>query len=89
MAGEYAKACVVTAERLNVAVLDVHSLFNSMSARDQAMTLEDGLHLSAWGNRLMDRLLRAKIADAFPALACVTPACCGGPQLGSTQMIIV
>ncbi|KAE8888002.1 hypothetical protein PF005_g21501 [Phytophthora fragariae] len=69
MAGEYAKACVVTAERLNVAVLDVHSLFNSMSARDQAMTLEDGLHLSAWGNRLMDRLLRAKIADAFPALA--------------------
>ncbi|KAG6576378.1 putative isoamyl acetate-hydrolyzing esterase 1 [Phytophthora cinnamomi] len=67
-AGEYAKSCVATAERLGVAVLDLHALFNSMPAREQAMALEDGLHLSAWGNRLVDRLLRAKVADAFPAL---------------------
>ncbi|KAG3115939.1 hypothetical protein PI125_g5058 [Phytophthora idaei] len=68
MAGEYARACVETAAKLGVTVLDVHSLFNSMSARERTMCLEDGLHLSAWGNRLMERLLRAKIADAFPVL---------------------
>ncbi|KAG1710627.1 hypothetical protein DVH05_013351 [Phytophthora capsici] len=49
MAGEYARVCVETAERLGVAVLDVHTLFNSMSARQRTMCLEDGLHLSTWG----------------------------------------
>ncbi|ETL99404.1 hypothetical protein L917_03741 [Phytophthora nicotianae] len=68
MAGEYARVCVETAGKVGVTVLDVHSLFNVMSARERTMCLEDGLHLSAWGNRLMDRLLRTKIADAFPAL---------------------
>ncbi|KAL3671278.1 hypothetical protein V7S43_003210 [Phytophthora oleae] len=68
MAGEYARVCVETAERLGVAVLDVYTVFNSMSVRERTMCLEDGLHLSTWGNQIMDRLLRAKIADAFPAL---------------------
>ncbi|KAG7380597.1 hypothetical protein PHYPSEUDO_006991 [Phytophthora pseudosyringae] len=68
MAGEYARAGVETAAKLGVAVLDAHSFFNAMPARESAACLEDGLHLSARGNQLMDRLLRAKIADAFPAL---------------------
>ncbi|GMF45230.1 unnamed protein product [Phytophthora fragariaefolia] len=69
MAGAYAKACVDTAEKLRVPVLDLHTIFNALSAHEQTMALADGLHLSAWGNRLVDRLLWAKVADAFPALA--------------------
>ncbi|KAH7474313.1 hypothetical protein KRP22_003997 [Phytophthora ramorum] len=69
MAGVYARVCVETAKKLDLPVLDLYSLFSSMPARERTRCLEDGLHLSAWGNQLMAGLLRAKVEAAFPALA--------------------
>ncbi|KAG2502626.1 hypothetical protein JM18_009519 [Phytophthora kernoviae] len=68
LAGDYARACVEVAKDVDVPVLDLHSWFNAMPPRERSLSLEDGLHLSAWGNRLMERLLRAKIAESFPEL---------------------
>lgn len=68
-AGTYARACVEEAAAAGVAALDLHSFFNAMSEEKRAACLSDGLHFSAEGNRLVDEVLRAKIADAFPALA--------------------
>jgi lysophospholipase L1-like esterase len=68
-AGTYARACVEEAAAAGVAALDLHSFFNAMGEQERAAYLSDGLHFGAEGNRLVDELLRAKIADAFPALA--------------------
>ncbi|RLN98480.1 hypothetical protein BBJ28_00006545 [Nothophytophthora sp. Chile5] len=68
VAGEYARSCVEVAHELGISVLDLHSFFNAMSVTDRAACLEDGLHFSARGNRLVDEQLRAKIATAFPEL---------------------
>jgi len=68
MVREYARACAATAGKHGVAVLDLHSLFSSMTARERSLCLDDGLHLSAWGNQLLERLLRTTIANNFPKL---------------------
>ncbi|KAL4087679.1 hypothetical protein PRIC1_013567 [Phytophthora ramorum] len=67
-AGEYAQACVEVAGQLNVNVLDLHSFFNAMPESERAACLDDGLHFTAKGNRLVDEQLQAKIHDAFPGL---------------------
>ncbi|EEY58094.1 isoamyl acetate-hydrolyzing esterase 1, putative [Phytophthora infestans T30-4] len=68
-AGEYAQACVETAGEIGVSALDLHSFFNSMSESERAACLDDGLHFTAKGNRLVDEQLQKKINKAFPSLA--------------------
>ncbi|KAG7396188.1 hypothetical protein PHYBOEH_002629 [Phytophthora boehmeriae] len=68
MAGEYARACMEVAKTVDVPVLDLHSWFNALPPRERSVSLEDGLHLSTLGNRWMERLLRAKMAESFPDL---------------------
>ncbi|KAG7398104.1 hypothetical protein PHYBOEH_011738 [Phytophthora boehmeriae] len=68
MAGEYAQACVEVGRKLDVNVLDVYSIFNSMEESERAECLDDGLHFSTKGNALVFRELQTKIHDAFPEL---------------------
>jgi lysophospholipase L1-like esterase len=69
MAGAYAHACVETATRLGLPVLDLHSYFNNMNAWERKHVLEDGLHLNMRGNNLMYEQLRDKIDVAFPNIS--------------------
>ncbi|ETM52554.1 hypothetical protein L914_03848 [Phytophthora nicotianae] len=68
-AGEYAQACVEVAGEVGVDVLDLHSFFNAMSESERAACLDDGLHFTAKGSRLVDEQLQVKITKAFPDLA--------------------
>lgn len=65
-AGEYARACVEVASELDMNVLDLYSFFNAIPESDRAACLDDGLHFTAKGNRLVDEQLQAKISDALP-----------------------
>ncbi|OWZ20690.1 Isoamyl acetate-hydrolyzing esterase [Phytophthora megakarya] len=67
-AGDYARACVESAAESGVNVLDLHSFFNAMLETERAACLNDGLHFTAKGNRLMDEQLQLKIREAFPDL---------------------
>ncbi|RLN05769.1 hypothetical protein BBJ28_00023559, partial [Nothophytophthora sp. Chile5] len=67
--GEYARACVDAARELDIPVLDLHTFFNTLPPRERASCLEDGLHFTARGNRLVEQQIRAKIAASFPELA--------------------
>ncbi|KAI9915569.1 hypothetical protein PsorP6_007874 [Peronosclerospora sorghi] len=66
--GLYAQACVDVARELNVHVLDMYTFFHTMPDRDRAQCLDDGLHFTAEGNRLVEQQLQAKIVHAFPSL---------------------
>ncbi|KAG1684791.1 hypothetical protein DVH05_010525 [Phytophthora capsici] len=64
MAKEYARACVETAEEIDVSVLDLNTFFNNMSEVDRNDLLQsDGLHLNALGNIVVDEQLRNKIGE--------------------------
>ncbi|KAG6576528.1 putative isoamyl acetate-hydrolyzing esterase 1 [Phytophthora cinnamomi] len=65
-AGEYARACVEAAGELKVNVVDLYSFFNGMSESERAACLDDGLHFTAKGNRLVDQQVHKKISEAFP-----------------------
>ncbi|KAE9084701.1 hypothetical protein PF010_g20730 [Phytophthora fragariae] len=65
-AGEYARACVEVAGELELNVVDLYSFFNAMSESERAACLDDGLHFTAKGNRLVDAQLHKKITEAFP-----------------------
>ena len=67
-AGEYARACVEVARDLDMNVLDLYSFFHMLSEEDRAACLDDGLHFTAMGNRLVDEQLQAKISEVFPDL---------------------
>ncbi|KAG7396189.1 hypothetical protein PHYBOEH_002630 [Phytophthora boehmeriae] len=66
VAGEYAAACVETANSLGVSVLDLHTYFNDMPEWRRRNLLEDGLHLNTRGNKLMYEQLQDKIHSEFP-----------------------
>ncbi|KAK1931132.1 GDSL esterase/lipase [Phytophthora citrophthora] len=69
MAKEYARACVETAEEIDVPVLDLNSFFNNMSEVTRNGLLQsDGLHLNALGNIMVDEQLRNKIDEEFTKL---------------------
>jgi len=67
-AGEYARACVETAKSLGLNVLDLYAFFNAMPESERAACLDDGLHFTVKGNRLVDEQLQAKISEALPSL---------------------
>ncbi|KAG6972575.1 hypothetical protein JG687_00001413 [Phytophthora cactorum] len=69
MAGKYARACVDTAKRVGVPVLDLHTYFNSLSKRKRKDLLEDGLHFNTTGNALMYEKLREIIESEFEDVA--------------------
>ncbi|KAG7380600.1 hypothetical protein PHYPSEUDO_006994 [Phytophthora pseudosyringae] len=69
MAGKYARACVETAKKVGVPVLDLHTYFNSLSKRKRKDLLEDGLHFNTTGNALMYQKLREKIEAEFQDIA--------------------
>ncbi|KAL3669758.1 hypothetical protein V7S43_005139 [Phytophthora oleae] len=69
MAKEYARACVETAEEVDVPVLDLNTFFNEMPETTRNGLLQsDGLHLNALGNILVDEQLRNKIDGEFTSL---------------------
>ncbi|KAK1931131.1 GDSL esterase/lipase [Phytophthora citrophthora] len=68
MTKEYADACVETADRIGVPVLDLNSYFNNMPVSERDALLVDGLHLNEVGNAAVDELLRGKIASEFSSL---------------------
>ncbi|CAI5744473.1 unnamed protein product [Peronospora destructor] len=67
-AGEYARACVEVARDLGMNVLDLYSFFHMLPEKDRAACLDDGLHFTAMGNRLVDEQLQTKISKVFPDL---------------------
>ncbi|KAG7380596.1 hypothetical protein PHYPSEUDO_006990 [Phytophthora pseudosyringae] len=67
-AGEYARTCVEAATEIGVTVLDLYAFFNALSESERAACLDDGLHFTAKGNRLVDEQLQAAIGNAFPDL---------------------
>ncbi|ETI52984.1 hypothetical protein F441_03986 [Phytophthora nicotianae CJ01A1] len=69
MAGIYARACVETANKLGLPVLDLHTYFNNMTDWDRKNVLEDGLHLNMRGNNFMYEQLLQKIDVAFPNIS--------------------
>ncbi|EEY58099.1 isoamyl acetate-hydrolyzing esterase 1 [Phytophthora infestans T30-4] len=69
MAGIYAHACVETASKLGLSVLDLHTYFNNMTQWDRKNVLEDGLHLNKRGNNFMYQQLRQKIDVDFPNIS--------------------
>ncbi|POM81616.1 Isoamyl acetate-hydrolyzing esterase 1 [Phytophthora palmivora] len=69
MAGIYARACVETANKLGLPVLDLHTYFNNMTEWNRKNVLEDGLHLNLRGNNFMYQQLRQKIDAEFPAIS--------------------
>ncbi|ETO81681.1 hypothetical protein F444_04061 [Phytophthora nicotianae P1976] len=69
MAGKYARACVDTAKRVGVPVLDLHTYFNSLPKRKRKDLLEDGLHFNTTGNALMYEKLREIIEAEFEDVA--------------------
>jgi lysophospholipase L1-like esterase len=66
MAEKYARACVETAHKLGLPVVDLYSYFSEMPRWRRNNLLEDGLHLNTRGNKLMYDKLMDKIKDAFP-----------------------
>ncbi|KAI4889556.1 hypothetical protein NFI96_033121 [Prochilodus magdalenae] len=66
MAGQYAQACVQTADQCGVNVLDLWSLMQK-DEQDFTVYLSDGLHLSAKGNQFLAEhlwgLLESRVAD--------------------------
>lgn len=69
MAGNYARACVETASKLGLPVLDLHTYFNNMTEWERKNVLEDGLHLNMRGNNFMYQQLRQKIELEFPNIS--------------------
>ncbi|KAG1710628.1 hypothetical protein DVH05_013352 [Phytophthora capsici] len=68
MTGSYAQACIETAHKLGLPVVDLFSYFNDMPRWRRNNMLEDGLHLNTRGNKLMYDQLLDKIKDEFPGV---------------------
>ncbi|KAG7395151.1 hypothetical protein PHYBOEH_004176 [Phytophthora boehmeriae] len=68
MAGDYARACVEAASQADVPVLDLYAHFNAMNESTRNNFLNDGLHFSAAGHKVVDEQFRSKIAVEFPDL---------------------
>uniref|UniRef100_K3WL27 SGNH hydrolase-type esterase domain-containing protein n=1 Tax=Globisporangium ultimum (strain ATCC 200006 / CBS 805.95 / DAOM BR144) TaxID=431595 RepID=K3WL27_GLOUD len=85
-AGEYARACVDVASAENVAVVDLHTYFNSNYPveGERKAFFSDGLHLSAQGNYVTAQLIEAAMNRILDA---VDLAHIGGLQLPGFQSL--
>ncbi|KAE9306175.1 hypothetical protein PF008_g21536 [Phytophthora fragariae] len=67
--GMYARACVETANKIGIPVLDLFTFFSSQPQSERNSLLWDGLHFTPEGHEIVSELILSKMKRVFPAVA--------------------